>query len=77
MLLNDDIISLTIDTDCCTRNLCGPSRPFDISIIDNMQREIVHLRRPLRCSACCFPCCLQELEVQSPPGSVVGYVKQK
>ena len=27
-----------------------------------------------RCGACCFPCCLQELEVTSPPGTVVGYV---
>lgn len=65
------------DTDCCTRQCCGPSRPFDIKILDNMQREVIHLTRPLRCSSCCFPCCLQELEVQAPPGNVVGYVLQK
>uniref|UniRef100_A0A8B9TJ46 Phospholipid scramblase n=1 Tax=Anas platyrhynchos TaxID=8839 RepID=A0A8B9TJ46_ANAPL len=51
------------DTDCCTRNFCGPSRPFTI-------------RRPLRCSSCCFPCCLQEIEIQAPPGTPVGYVVQ-
>ena len=25
--------------------------------------KVIHLNRPLRCQACCFPCCLQELEV--------------
>ena len=22
------------DTDCCTRQCCGPARPFDINIVD-------------------------------------------
>lgn len=75
--LGQQIYFAAEDTDCCTRQICGPSRPFDIQILDNMQREVIHLTRPLRCSSCCFPCCLQELEVQSPPGNVVGYVAQK
>ncbi|NXD67142.1 PLS2 scramblase, partial [Eolophus roseicapillus] len=49
------------DTDCCTRNCCGPSRPFTIRIIDNLGHEVITLQRPLRCSSCCFPCCLQEV----------------
>lgn len=64
------------DTDCCTRQVCGPCRPFEMKILDNMQREVIHLTRPLRCSSCCFPCCLQEIEVQSPPGTVIGYCVQ-
>ncbi|XP_070539282.1 phospholipid scramblase 2-like [Ptychodera flava] len=64
------------DTDCCTRQCCGSARPFEMKILDNSQREVIHLSRPLRCSSCWYPCCLQELEVQSPPGTVVGYVKQ-
>ncbi|XP_054691096.1 phospholipid scramblase 1 isoform X1 [Grus americana] len=64
------------DNDCCTRNCCGPSRPFTIRIIDNLGHEVITLQRPLRCSSCCFPCCLQELEVQAPPGTPVGYVVQ-
>ncbi|NXT22911.1 PLS1 scramblase, partial [Syrrhaptes paradoxus] len=64
------------DTDCCTRNCCGPSRPFTLRIIDNLGHEVITLHRPLRCSSCCFPCCLQELEVQAPPGTPVGYVVQ-
>uniref|UniRef100_A0A8C8YWT5 Phospholipid scramblase n=1 Tax=Prolemur simus TaxID=1328070 RepID=A0A8C8YWT5_PROSS len=64
------------DTDFCTRNCCGPSRPFTLRIIDNMGKEVITLTRPLRCSSCCFPCCLQELEIQAPPGIPVGYVIQ-
>ncbi|NWW53271.1 PLS1 scramblase, partial [Pedionomus torquatus] len=64
------------DTDCCTRNCCGPSRPFTLRITDNLGHEVITLQRPLRCSSCCFPCCLQELEVQAPPGTPVGYIVQ-
>uniref|UniRef100_A0A8C3YL15 Phospholipid scramblase n=1 Tax=Catagonus wagneri TaxID=51154 RepID=A0A8C3YL15_9CETA len=64
------------DTDCCTRNCCGPSRPFTMRIIDNMGQEVITLERPLRCTSCCFPCCLQEIEIQAPPGIPVGYVTQ-
>uniref|UniRef100_A0A8D0DX84 Phospholipid scramblase n=1 Tax=Salvator merianae TaxID=96440 RepID=A0A8D0DX84_SALMN len=62
--------------DCLTRMCCGPSRPFTMKIVDNMGQEIIELIRPLRCSNCCCPCCLQELEVHSPPGQPVGYIKQ-
>merc|ERR1719341_30128 len=65
------------DTDCCTRQCCGSSRPFDMKIMDNTQNEVIHLNRPLACSSCFFPCCLQSIEVTSPPGTVIGYVKQE
>ncbi|EAA44032.4 phospholipid scramblase 1-like isoform X2 [Anopheles arabiensis] len=65
------------DTTCCTRMCCGPDRPFDIKIMDNFQNEVLHLRRDLRCKSCCFPCCLQKLEVSAPPGNVIGTVVQK
>ncbi|XP_023411202.2 phospholipid scramblase 1 isoform X1 [Loxodonta africana] len=64
------------DTDCCTRNCCGSARPFTIKIIDNVGREVITLERPLRCTSCYFPCCLQEIEIQAPPGVPVGYVVQ-
>ncbi|XP_053456343.1 phospholipid scramblase 1-like [Nycticebus coucang] len=66
----------TEDTPFCTRLCCGPSRPFTLRITDNMSREVITLERPLRCTSCCYPCCLQELEVQAPPGIPVGYVTQ-
>ncbi|KAM4694133.1 phospholipid scramblase 2-like [Discoglossus pictus] len=64
------------ENDCCTRNCCGSARSFSMTIIDNTGREIMRLMRPYRCSSCCFPCCLQKLEVQAPPGTPIGYVVQ-
>nr|XP_012419745.1 PREDICTED: phospholipid scramblase 1 isoform X2 [Odobenus rosmarus divergens] len=64
------------DTDFCTRNCCGPSRPFTMRILDNMGREVMTLERPLRCSSCCCPCCLQEIAIYAPPGVPIGYVTQ-
>ncbi|XP_075919758.1 phospholipid scramblase 1-like [Petromyzon marinus] len=64
-------------TDCCTRQCCGPLRPFEIQVTDNAGQEVLHLHRPLRCGSCCCPCCLQEIEVQSPPGTPIGYIVQK
>lgn len=65
------------DNDCCTRNCCGPARPFDMKVLDNYRNEVVHLYRPLACSSCCFPCCLQSMEVSAPPGTIVGTVEQE
>lgn len=65
------------DTDCCTRQVCGPSRPFQINICDGQGQEVINLDRPLRCQSCCFPCCLQEMEVTSPPGTLIGSVEQQ
>lgn len=64
------------ENDIFTLQACGPSRPFTIHLHDNLGQEVLTLTRPLRCTLCCFPCCLQELEVQSPPGNPIGYVKQ-
>lgn len=66
------------DNDCCTRNFCGPIRPFEMSIVDpvNPQQEVIHVSRPFRCDSCCFPCCLQEMEISAPPGNVIGRLKQ-
>ncbi|XP_026792247.1 phospholipid scramblase 2 [Pangasianodon hypophthalmus] len=62
--------------DCCTRNCCGSLRSFDMKIKDNMDREVIRLIRPFRCASCWCPCCMQELEVQAPPGTTIGYVSQ-
>ncbi|XP_072543100.1 phospholipid scramblase 1-like [Salminus brasiliensis] len=65
------------DSDFCGRMICGPMRSFALHLQDNTGREVLTLTRPLHCSSCCFPCCLQELEVQAPPGSLIGYVIQE
>jgi len=75
--LGQEVFTAKEDTDCCTRQCCGPTRPFEMNIMDNQGQEVLHLVRPLRCQSCCFPCCLQELEVHSPPGTIIGYVEQE
>ncbi|XP_037614764.1 phospholipid scramblase 2-like isoform X1 [Sebastes umbrosus] len=62
--------------DCCTRNCCGSLRSFDMKIKDTSDREVIRLIRPFRCVSCWCPCCLQEMEVQAPPGTTIGYIKQ-
>lgn len=47
------------DTDCCTRQCCGPMRSFEMQLLDNHEQEIMHLSRPLACVNCCCSCCLQ------------------
>jgi len=74
--LGQDVFYAVEDNDCCTRNVCGSARPFEMNVLDNHQVEVMHLSRPLRCSACCFPCCLQKLIVEAPKGTVIGIVRQ-
>uniref|UniRef100_A0A8C6YI44 Phospholipid scramblase n=1 Tax=Nothoprocta perdicaria TaxID=30464 RepID=A0A8C6YI44_NOTPE len=61
---------------CFDRNFCSPIRSFTIRIADNTGREVITVNRPLRCNSCWFPCFLQEVKVQSPPGTIAGYVVQ-
>jgi hypothetical protein len=69
-------------TDICMRMLCGPNRGFEIHITDNMQQEIMTVRREFKCCAgCCWcanaDCCAFEVTVEAPPGQVVGFVRQE
>ncbi|XP_040595964.1 phospholipid scramblase 1 isoform X1 [Mesocricetus auratus] len=49
----------------CTRICCGESRCFSMRILDNLGHEVIILKRPLRCSSCLCPCCLQKMEMSS------------
>ncbi|CAL1548505.1 unnamed protein product [Lymnaea stagnalis] len=65
------------DTDCCTRQFCGVMRPFVMNVTDNYETPLMTLYRPFRCQASIFwCCCLQEMEIQSPPGVLQGRVKE-
>uniref|UniRef100_A0A8C9SGT9 Phospholipid scramblase n=1 Tax=Scleropages formosus TaxID=113540 RepID=A0A8C9SGT9_SCLFO len=75
-VLGQTIFRAKENNDCCTRNCCGALRSFNIKLMDNMDCEVIQLVRPFRCNSCWCPCCLQELEVQAPPGTVIGYVVQ-
>lgn len=64
------------DSGCCTRLCCDNLRPFDLRIMDSSQRELIHLYRPYRCDSCCFPCCLQTVEITSPGAGLLGSIDQ-
>ncbi|CAG2101876.1 unnamed protein product [Medioppia subpectinata] len=74
--LGQNVFMASEDTDCCTRNCCGPNRAFDMRIVGPSRQEVIHLYRPLRCDTCCCFCCLQYMRVESPPGQLIGHVVQ-
>ncbi|KAK9403009.1 phospholipid scramblase 1-like [Crotalus adamanteus] len=66
----------TEENNFCVRNCLGSLRPFTMVISNHVGQQVIHLVRPFRCDGCCCPCCLQELEIQAPPGLPVGYIQQ-
>ncbi|XP_062988215.1 phospholipid scramblase 1-like isoform X5 [Elgaria multicarinata webbii] len=60
-------------------NMYGAFRSFNIKLFDSSNQPVIQLTRAFHCSCCCCPCicCLQELEVQAPPGTPIGYIKQR
>ncbi|XP_049518939.1 phospholipid scramblase 2 [Dermacentor silvarum] len=65
------------NSSCMARCCCGPKRPFEMDVFDYRNVAVMHFVRPLRCVHCCYCCCLQEMQVQAPPGKVVASVVQK
>ncbi|XP_076295465.1 phospholipid scramblase 1 isoform X2 [Lasioglossum baleicum] len=59
----------------CGRLCLGASRSCEFQVIDGTRREVLRMFRPFRCHSCCFPCCLQELEVYSGD-TLLGSVTQ-
>ncbi|XP_015784442.1 phospholipid scramblase 1-like [Tetranychus urticae] len=74
-IMGQKIFNAIEDTTFCTRFCCGTIRPFNMKIIDSEGQEVMHLYRPLKCQDCCFPCCLQSMQVTAS-GIVCGYIKQ-
>jgi hypothetical protein len=71
------------ETTCLMRQCCGPGRGFTLHVLDNNNVEVMRIVRPFKCCAgCCWcaspgGCCSQELQVEAPVGTVIGYVKQE
>ncbi|XP_016421635.1 phospholipid scramblase 2-like [Sinocyclocheilus rhinocerous] len=68
--IGQEIYHAKEDSDCFIRNFFGPAHGFKMHIKDSMDQEVIQLHRPMRCF-------LQEIEVQAPPGVIIGYVKQE
>ncbi|KAH8398739.1 hypothetical protein KR222_002138, partial [Zaprionus bogoriensis] len=75
--LGQNVYSAFEESDFCSRNCLGSSRAFEMKILDNFQNEVLHLSRPFRCElCCCFPSCMNTMEVSAPPGQFIGRVDQ-
>ncbi|UJR38895.1 hypothetical protein I4U23_031563 [Adineta vaga] len=66
----------------CQRLWCTQSRGFDLHIVDSANKEVIYLRRSFKyCAGCCWcacsDACRQEITVESPPGTVIGFVTQE
>eukprot|EP00057_Strongylocentrotus_purpuratus_P028713 XP_011683187.1 PREDICTED: phospholipid scramblase family member 5 [Strongylocentrotus purpuratus] len=69
------------ESECCERVWCGHQRGFLFHITDNMGQEVLRVTRQFKCCAGCSWCadndhCSLFVAVESPPGTVIGYVKQ-
>ncbi len=76
-LLWDDVESANVCIVRCSIYSCAPGVNNSLYI----QRlpfpwQVIRLVRPFRCDNTLGFCCLQELEVQCPPGKTIGWIKQ-
>ncbi|KAK2901275.1 hypothetical protein Q8A67_009390 [Cirrhinus molitorella] len=69
--IGNKVFSILEDSECCDRQFCAGGRSFIMNVTDDSNQEVIRLVHP---SVCC--CGSHELEVQSPPGTAIGYVRQ-
>ncbi|XP_070380914.1 phospholipid scramblase 2-like [Dermacentor albipictus] len=64
-------------SDLFSRCFCGSRRPFEMSLLDYRNVEVLRLFRPLRCDCgLCF-CCLQEMDVRDASGASIGSIRME
>ncbi|XP_065226391.1 phospholipid scramblase 1-like [Planococcus citri] len=69
-----DVFYAFEEDDTCARMCYSASqRPFEMSILNKDQVEVIHVRRDVDCSCCGSH---QLLEVYSPPGNFIGSIEQ-
>ncbi|XP_071480291.1 phospholipid scramblase 1-like [Diadema antillarum] len=69
------------ESECCHRVWCREHRGFTLHVVDNMNQEVMRIVRPFVCCAGCCWCadkgeCGYEIQIEAPPGQIVGYAKQ-
>ncbi|XP_016361258.1 phospholipid scramblase 2-like [Sinocyclocheilus anshuiensis] len=69
--MGNKVFGILEDSECCDRSFCASGRSFIMNVTDNSNQEVIRLLHP---SACCYGS--HELEVQSPPGTTIGYVRK-
>merc|ERR1711962_124704 len=63
------------DSNALSRQWHGSSRSFNILVLDNYDRHIAHFYRPFKWKCCGYS--MQEIEIESPPGNIIGFVRQE
>ncbi|KAK2901274.1 hypothetical protein Q8A67_009389 [Cirrhinus molitorella] len=63
------VFSIVEDSESCERQCFDIASSFIMNVTDHSNQEVIRLVHP-------FCCCSHELEVQSPPGTAIGYVRQ-
>ena len=52
---NQQIFYAMEDTDACMRQCCGAKRRFQINIVDNLNQQVIAVKREFKCCAgCCW-----------------------
>ncbi|RXN35341.1 phospholipid scramblase 1-like protein [Labeo rohita] len=65
------VFSILEDSECCNRSLCPGAHSFIMKVTNVSNQEVIRLVHPR------FHCCgRNELEIQSPPGTAIGYVRK-
>uniref|UniRef100_A0A5K4EZI9 Phospholipid scramblase n=1 Tax=Schistosoma mansoni TaxID=6183 RepID=A0A5K4EZI9_SCHMA len=55
---------------------CGSRRAFDMEVRNVNGKLVMHLQRPLKCSAVVCFCCPYEMKVEAPVGEPMGSIVQ-
>lgn len=75
---DNDILYATENTSCCIRVICGPLRPFTITVsegaVSGGKTHSLHKRRRACPPFCCKCCCFQQIETKDPKGISIGNV---
>ncbi|XP_038060625.1 phospholipid scramblase 1-like [Patiria miniata] len=69
------------ESDFWMRICCQSERGYLLHIVDNFGQEVIRVERPFKwCAGCCWfanaDCCAWEVNVESPPGNIIGRVRQ-
>ncbi|XP_050041648.1 phospholipid scramblase 2-like [Dermacentor andersoni] len=64
-------------SDLLSRCFCGTIRPFQLSLLDYRNVEVLRLFRPLRCNCSLCWCCLQEMDVRDASGASMGSIRME
>lgn len=70
--MGNKVFSILEDSECCDRQCYGAGHPFTMNVTDHSNQVVIRMVHPSVCTSCSS----HELEVQSPPGTTIGYVRQ-